>query len=177
MWQSLSKGHFSPQLPFCVRQWIRKYSWTPVCDSQFENTPRHPCDSHFLKGNSALSWSFPLKNWNKTNVYEMITHYKSCQQCRTVSNSVNCYSVVLPPSPMVFFWLTYFNKWCLWSLIGPKISHFSFFFKGKFELHLCNLYYNEYFQTILIHQAVRMRARVVYLAWIMRETLQRQFLD
>ena len=93
-------------------------------DSQYENTPRHPCDSHFPKGISALSWSFLLENWNKTNVYEMITHYTSCQQCRTVSNSVNsvnsvnsfncvnsvnnvnsvnCYSAVLPPSPMVFF--------------------------------------------------------------------------
>ena len=76
-------------------------------DSQFENTPRHPCDSHFPKGISALSWSFLLENWNKTNVYEMITHYMSCQQCQTVSNSVNSvnsYSAVLPPSPMVFFW-------------------------------------------------------------------------
>ena len=41
-----------------VRQSIEKYSWTPACDSQFENTPRHPCDSHFPKGISALSWSF-----------------------------------------------------------------------------------------------------------------------
>ena len=35
----------------------------------------------------------------------MITHHTSCQQCRTVSNSVNSvnsYSAVLPPSPMVF---------------------------------------------------------------------------
>ena len=95
-------------------------------DSQYENTPRHPCDSHFPKDISALSWSFLLENWNKTNVYEMITHYTSCQQCRTVSNSVNSvnsvnsfnsvnsvnnvnsvnsvnsYSAVLPPSPMVF---------------------------------------------------------------------------
>ena len=60
-----------------------------LLDSQFENTPRHPCDSHFPKGISALSWSFLLENWNKTNVYEMITHYTSCQQCRTLSNSVN----------------------------------------------------------------------------------------
>ena len=80
----------------------------------------------FQKGISALSWSFLLENWNKTNVYEMITHYTSCQQCRTVSNSVNSvnsvnsfnsvnsvnnvnsvnsYSAVLPPSPMVFFFL------------------------------------------------------------------------
>merc|ERR1712020_97575 len=119
-----------------VRQSIRKYSWTPACDSQlenspgppratvnlkivldnrldsqYENTPRHPCDSHFPKDISALSWSFLLENWNKTNVYEMITHYTSCQQCQTVSNSVNSvnsvdsvnsYSAVLPPSPMVF---------------------------------------------------------------------------
>ena len=82
-----------------------------LLDSQFENTPRHPCDSHFPKGISALSWSFLLENWNKTNVYEMITHYTSCQQCRTVSNSVNSvnsvnsYSAVLPPSPMVFFFI------------------------------------------------------------------------
>ena len=94
-------------------------------DSQFENTPRHPCYSHFPKGISALSWSFLLENWNKTNVYEMITHYMSCQQCRTVSNSVNSvnsfnsvnsvnnvnsvnsYSAVLPPSPMVFFFTKY----------------------------------------------------------------------
>ena len=84
-----------------------------LLDSQFENTPRHPCDSHFPKGISALSWSFLLENWNKTNVYEMITHYTSCQQCRTVSNSVNSvnsfysYSAVLPPSSMVFFYITF----------------------------------------------------------------------
>ena len=50
----------------------------------------------------------------------MITHYTSCQQCHTVSNSVNSvnsYSAVLPPSPMVFFFMiSYFdqmtdNKW------------------------------------------------------------------
>ena len=40
----------------------------------------------------------------------MITHYMSCQPCRTVSNSVNSvnsvnsYSAVLPPSPMVFLY-------------------------------------------------------------------------
>jgi len=56
-----------------------------LLDSQFENTPRHPCDSHFPKGISALRWSFLLENWNKTNVFEMITHYMSCKQCRTVS--------------------------------------------------------------------------------------------
>ena len=89
-------------------QWIRKYSWTPTRNSHFEHSPRHPCDSHFPKGISALSWSFPLENWNKTNAFEMITHYTSCQQCLTVSNSVNSvnsfnsYSAVLPPSPMVF---------------------------------------------------------------------------
>ena len=85
-------------------------------DSQFENPPRHPCDSHFPKGISTLSWSFLLENWNKTNVCEMITHYTSCQQCRTVSNSVdsvnsvNSYSAVLPPSPMVFLILEFGDK-------------------------------------------------------------------
>ena len=85
-----------------------------LLDSQFENTPRHPCDSHFPKGISALSWSFLLENWNKTNVYEMITQFTSCKQCQTVStvsnsvnsvNSVNSYSAVVPPSPMVFLFL------------------------------------------------------------------------
>ena len=48
-----------------VRQWIRKYSWTPACDSQLENTPGRLCDSHFPKGVSALSRSFPLPwYWN-----------------------------------------------------------------------------------------------------------------
>ena len=57
-----------------VRQWIKKYSWTPACDSQLENTSGHPCDSHFPKGVSAFSQSFPLKHWNKTNVIERISH-------------------------------------------------------------------------------------------------------
>ena len=65
-----------------MRQSIEKYSWTPAFDSQFENTPRHPCDSHFSNGISALSWSFPFENWNKTNMYEMITHHTACQQCK-----------------------------------------------------------------------------------------------
>ena len=65
-----------------VRQWIKKYSWTPACDSQLENTSGHPCDSHFPKGVSAFSQSFPLKHWNKTNVIERIPHYASCQQCK-----------------------------------------------------------------------------------------------
>ena len=65
-----------------------------LLDSQYENTPRHPCDSYFPKGISALSWSFLLENWNKTNVYEMITHYTSCQQCRTVS-TVSTVSTVI----------------------------------------------------------------------------------
>ena len=66
---------------------------------------------------SALSLSFLLEYWYKTNVYEMITHYTSYQQCQTVSNNVNSvnsvnsvnnvnsYSAVLPPSPMVFFYM------------------------------------------------------------------------
>ena len=63
----------------------------------------------FSKGQFSPQLFFPIGNWNKTNVYEIITQYKSCQQCRTVSNSVNSvnsfnsYSAVLPPSPMVFF--------------------------------------------------------------------------
>ena len=65
-----------------VRQWIKKYSWTPACDSQLENTSGQPCDSHFPKGVSAFSQSFPLKHWNKTNVIEMIPHYMSCQQSK-----------------------------------------------------------------------------------------------
>ena len=103
-----------------MRQSIRKYSWTPswTVNLKILLDNRHPCDSHFPKGISSLSWSFLLENWNKTNVYEMITHYTSYQQCQTVSNnvnsvnsvnsvnnvnSVNSYSAVLPPSPMVFF--------------------------------------------------------------------------
>ena len=101
-----------------VQQSIEKYSWTPACDnqfentlghpcatvnkkmlldthvdSQFENTPRHPCDSHFPKGISALSWSFPLENWNKTNMYEMITQQcKPCQQCQQCKQFIaQCY--------------------------------------------------------------------------------------
>ena len=37
----------------------------------------------------------------------IIRHVNSVKQCQTVSNSVNSvngYSAVLPPSPMVFFW-------------------------------------------------------------------------
>ena len=88
-------------------QWIRKYSWTPACDSQFENTPRHPCDSHFPKGISALSWSLPLEHWNKKNVNHVnsVHHVNSVNSVNTVNsvNSVNSYSAVLPPSRMVFF--------------------------------------------------------------------------
>ena len=63
----------------------------------------------FSKGQFSPQLFFPIGNWNKTNVYEIITQYKSYQQCRTVLNSVNSvnsfnsYSAVLPPSPMVFF--------------------------------------------------------------------------
>ena len=73
-----------------VQQWIIKYSWTTACDSQFENTPRHLCDSHFSKGISALSWSFPFENWNKTNMYEMITHHTACQQCKPCQQCQQC---------------------------------------------------------------------------------------
>merc|ERR1712173_35175 len=73
-----------------VRQSIRKYSWTPACDSQLENTSGHPCDSHFPKGISAFSQSFPLKHLNKTNVYERIPHYASCQQCKPCQQCQQC---------------------------------------------------------------------------------------
>ena len=74
---------------------------------------------------SALSLSFLLEYWYKTNVYEMITHYTSYQQCQTVSNNVNSvnsvnsvnnvnsFSAVLPPSPMVFF--------CCWVFINAYL--------------------------------------------------------
>merc|ERR1711952_596276 len=67
-----------------------KYSWTSACDSRFENPLRHLRDSHFPKGISDLSWFFPLENWNKTNVYEMITHYTSCQQCKPCQQCQQC---------------------------------------------------------------------------------------
>ena len=95
-----------------VQQWIKKYFWTAACDSQLENTSGHPCDSNFPKGVSAISQSFPLKHWNKTNVYERIPHYVSCQQCKPCQQCQQCqqvstvkaaYSAVLPPSLMVFF--------------------------------------------------------------------------
>ena len=93
-----------------MRQWIRTYSWTP---------------------------SFLLENWNRTNMYEVITHYTSCQQCRTVS-TVSTVSTVIarcylhlrwyffvgktpnsptPPWSMVCRWLTQ------WSLSIVSIHH------------------------------------------------------
>ena len=116
-------------------------------DNQFENTPRHPCDSHFPKGISALSWSFLLENWNKTNVYEMMTYYTSCQQCRTAS-TVSTVSTVLTVSTVstVIARCYLHLRWYFWYL------HISMFFSVCFFV-LFSIYLLSFFtlkSTILL---------------------------
>ena len=91
-----------------VRQWIKKYSWTPAYDSQLENTSGQPCDSHFPKGVSAFSQSFPLKHWNKTNLIERTPHYASYQQCKPCQQCQRCKQHIARCYLQLCLW------WCFW---------------------------------------------------------------
>ena len=122
-----------------MRQSIRKYSWTPACDIQLENSPWPPRATVNLKiildtrvrqwirkYSLTPSWTVNLKIlldicvtvtfcpqlvfpigkleqdkcvWNDYSLYVMSTVSNSGKSV----NSVNSYSAVLPPSPMVFF--------------------------------------------------------------------------
>ena len=73
MWQSLSKGHFSPQLVFPIGK---------------------------LEQDKCVWNDYPL--YVMSTVSNSVNSFNSVNSVNNV-NSVNSYSAVLPPSPMVFY--------------------------------------------------------------------------
>ena len=92
-----------------MRQWIRKYSLTPSWTVNLKILLDICVTVTFCP-----QLVFPIGKleqdkcvWNDYSLYVMSTVSNSVEHCQTVSNSVNSvnsYSAVLPPSPMVFFW-------------------------------------------------------------------------
>ena len=121
-----------------------------LLDSQFENTPRHMCDSNFLPSAGLSYWKIGTRQMCMKWLL-IIRHVNSVEQCQTVSNSVNSvnsvnsYSAVLPPSPMVFFHINVVNRsnfrflWKILSKDNVELSQTCLEDSSSFRLGECSL--------------------------------------